>query len=109
MTRLRITHSNASVRARAEALVDHHGSIRATAEKVGVSNDTLSRILRHPHTTVQEPTYQAILRAHRAMRRAQDVDGDAVVNFATTAEGQAYIKRCRLPRSYRLASKAVTA
>ena len=95
MTHLRITHSNSSVRTRAEALVDHHGSIRTTAAAVGISNDTLSRILRHPHTTVQEPTYQAILRAHRGMRRAQDVDGDAVVNFATTAEGRAFIAECR--------------
>lgn len=109
MTRLRITHSGPAIRQRVLDLVDHHGTIKATAAAAGISNDTLSRILRHPHTTVQEPTYQAILRAHRAMQRAQDVDGDAVVNFATTAEGQAYIKRCRLPRNYRLATKAVTA
>lgn len=95
MTRLRTTHSNSSVRARAEALVDHHGSIRAAATAVGVSYDTLARVLRFPNTTVQERTYQAILRAHRAMRRAQDVDGDAVVNFATTAEGRAFIAECR--------------
>lgn len=92
-----------------ESWLAERRSIRATAEKVGVSYDTLARVLRFPRTSVQEPTYQAILRAHRGMRRAQDADGDAVVNFATTAEGQAYIKRCRLPRSYRLASKAVAA
>lgn len=95
MTRLRITHSNASVRARAEALVDHHGSIRATAEKVGVSYDTLARVLRFPRTSVQEPTYQAILRAHRAMRRTQTVDGGTAAEFATTAEGRAFIAECR--------------
>lgn len=99
MTRLRITHSNASVRARAEALVEHHGSIRATAEKVGVSYDTLARVLRFPRTSVQEPTYQAILRAHATMRRAQKrrdtVAGEVVADFATTPEGRAFITECR--------------
>lgn len=95
MTHLRITHSNSSVRSRAEALVDHHGSIRTTAEKVGVSNDTLSRILRHPNTTVQERTYQAILRAHRAMQRAETVDGGTAAEYATTPEGRAFITECR--------------
>ena len=95
MTRLRITHSNSSVRSRAEALVEHHGSIRAAAEKVGVSYDTLARVLRFPRTSVQEPTYQAILRAHRAMQRAQTVDGGAVDEYATTPEGRAFIAECR--------------
>ncbi|MCT1446178.1 LacI family DNA-binding transcriptional regulator [Brevibacterium casei] len=109
MTRLRITHSGPAIRQRVLDLVDHHGTIKATAAAAGISTDTLSRILRHERATVQEPTYQAILRAHRAMQRAQTVDGGAVANFATTAEGQAYIERCRLPRNYRLATKAVAA
>ncbi|MFT9771120.1 hypothetical protein ACMZ29_00550 [Brevibacterium casei] len=99
MTRLRTTHSNASVRPRAEALVDHHGSIRATAEAVGVSYDTLARILRFPNTTVQERTYQAITRAHAAMLRARKrrdtVAGAVVADFATTPEGRAFIAECR--------------
>ena len=95
MTRLRITHSNSSVRARAEALVDHLGSIPATAEKVGVSYDTLARVLRCPNTTVQERTYQAITRAHRAMQRAETVDGGTAADFATTPEGRAFIAECR--------------
>ena len=95
MTYLSRTHPGSSVRARVKDLTDHHGTLRATATAVGISYDTLSRILRFEHTTVQEPTYQAILRAHRAMRRAQDVDGDAVVDFATTAEGRAFIAECR--------------
>lgn len=99
MTHLRITHSNSSVRTRAEALVDHHGGIRAAAEKVGVSYDTLARVLRCPNTTVQEPTYQAITRAHAAMRRAQKrrdaVAGEVVADFATTPEGRAFIAECR--------------
>lgn len=99
MTRLRITHSNSSVRARAEALVEHHGSIRATAEKVGVSYDTLARVLRFPRTSFQERTYQAITRAHAAMRRAQKrretVAGAVVADFATTPEGRAFIAECR--------------
>ena len=95
MTRLRITHSGPAIRQRVLDLVDHHGTIKATAAAAGISNDTLSRILRHPHTTVQEPTYQAILRAHRAMQRAQTVDGGAVAEYATTPEGRAFIAECR--------------
>lgn len=95
MTRLRITHSGPAIRQRVLDLVDHHGTIKATAAAAGISNDTLSRILRHPHTTVQEPTYQAILRAHRAMQRAQTVDGGAVAEYATTPEGRAFITECR--------------
>lgn len=99
MTRLKTTHSNSSVRSRAEALVDHHGSIRTAAEKVGVSYDTLARVLRCPNTTVQEPTYQAITRAHATMLRAQKrrdaVAGEVVADFATTPEGRAFIAECR--------------
>lgn len=99
MTHLRITHSNSSVRSRAEALVDHHGSIRTTAEKVGVSYDTLARVLRCPNTTVQERTYQAITRAHasmlRARKRRDTVAGEVVADFATTPEGRAFIAECR--------------
>ncbi|MFT9774212.1 hypothetical protein ACMZ29_16345 [Brevibacterium casei] len=95
MTRLRITHSGPAIRQRVLDLVDHHGTIKATAAAAGISNDTLSRILRHPHTTVQEPTYQAILRAHRAMQRAETVDGGTAAEFATTAEGLAFIAECR--------------
>ena len=99
MTRLRITHSGPAIRQRVLDLVDHHGTIKATAAAAGISNDTLSRILRFEHTTVQEPTYQAILRAHRTMRRAQKrrdaVAGEVVADFATTPEGRAFIAECR--------------
>lgn len=50
---------------RIETWLAERRSIRATAEKVGVSYDTLARVLRFPRTSVQERTYQAILRAHQ--------------------------------------------
>lgn len=89
------THPGSSVRARVQDLTDHHGTLRATATAVGISYDTLSRILRIEHTTVQEPTYKAILKAHRAMQRAETVDGDVVAEYATTAEARAFIAECR--------------
>lgn len=99
MTRLRITHTVSSVRRRVQELTEHHGNLRAAAAAVGVSTDTLSRILRHERATVQEPTYQAITRAHATMLRAQKrrdaVAGEVVADFATTPEGRAFIAECR--------------
>lgn len=96
MTHLKNTHPGTSVRAQAQELVDHHGTLRAAATAVGIACDTIHRVIRFPQTTVQESTYQAIIRAHTAMERDyRRIDGATVAGYAETAEGRSFIAECR--------------
>lgn len=115
-------HLNKRMRAIGEAkpraveLIDHYGSVGTAARMIGLARNTLVRI-QHAEldARIQRAAYSAIMN-HRiadpnapAEKRPDPITWPEVAEFAKTAEGQAYIKRCRLPRSYRLASKAVAA
>lgn len=100
---------------RAVELIDHYGSVGTAARMIGLARNTLVRI-QHAEldARIQRAAYSAIMN-HKtseqkaAQERPEPATWAEAAAYARTPEGQAYIKRCRLPRSYRLASKAVAA
>ena len=100
---------------RAVELIDHYGSVGTAARKIRLARNTLVRI-QHAEldARIQRAAYSAIMNHKTADQKGAQERPDPATwaetaAYATTPEGQAYIERCRLPRNYRLASKAVAA
>lgn len=101
---------------RAVELIDHYGSVGTAARMIGLARNTLVRI-QHAEldARIQRAAYSAIMNHKTAEQKAVMENRPApatwaeAAEYATTPDGQAYIERCRLPRNYRLATKAVAA
>ena len=95
-------------KARLLELVDHYGTLGTTAKAVGLARNTVVRIQGAGlDSRIQRAAYAAIMN-HQipdpnapAEKRPDPITWPEVAEFAKTAEGLAFIKRCWRPAAYR--------
>ena len=107
-------HLNKRMRAIGEAkpraveLIDHYGSVGTAARMIGLARNTLVRI-QHAEldTRIQRAAYSAIMN-HQipdpnapVEKRTDPITWPEVAVYAKTAEGLAFIERCKRPAAYR--------
>lgn len=107
-------HLNKRMRAVGEAkarlveLIAHYGTLGTTAKAVGLARNTVVRIQgAELDSRIQRAAYAAIMN-HRiadpnapAEKRPDPITWPEVAEFAKTAEGLAFIERCKRPAAYR--------
>ena len=93
---------------RAVELIDHYGSVGTAARMIGLARNTLVRI-QHAEldARIQRAAYSAIMN-HQipdpnapVEKRPDPITWPEVAVYAKTAEGLAFIERCKRPAAYR--------
>ena len=95
-------------KARAVELIDHYGSVGTAPRMIGLARNTLVRI-QHAEldARIQRAAYSAIMN-HQipdpnapVEKRPDPITWPEVAVYAKTAEGLAFIERCKRPAAYR--------
>ena len=95
-------------KARLVELINHYGNLGTTAKAIGLARNTVDRILRaNLDDRIQRAAYNAIMK-HQiadpnspAEKRPDPITWPEVAVYAKTAEGLAFIERCKRPAAYR--------
>lgn len=104
------THTVGDVQHLMRRIIDHYPTAREAIKTVGISYESYYRIVRSDtRATLKTPTYRRIIAAARNLdgppaEKTTGITRAEVAAYALTAEGQAFIAKCRAPKRQSVAA-----